>query len=211
MTATIAQQIDRIQSLYQDTDSQAYSRNIVLLQHQDEIGRLAREERMGDILVLNAITAQALYTLPDSTVSVAQVLYSGQRLDYATEEFLDRKYASWEWNESDEPKYWTVNNQNPNTLRIVPAPLRTGSTVPIIPPAPFIMTQVDNLVVFLYRDFADQANDEVDQFPLRDIWEDVCVWRTVADLSQREGPFQNLPLAQTAEAMAELWLQLLEQ
>lgn len=211
MTATIAQQIDRIQQLFQDTDSQAYSRNIVLLQHQDELARLAREARMGDILVINAIANQALYALPDSTVLVTQVLYNGLRLDYATEEFLDRKYAAWEWNASDEPKYWTVNNQNPNTLRIVPAPLRTGSVLPIIPPAPFIMSPINNLVVFLYRDFSDQANDEVDQFPLRDIWEDVCVWRTVADLSQREGPYQNVPLAQTAEAMAELWLQLLEQ
>lgn len=210
MTASIAEQIDRIQRIIQDTDAVAYSREVVRVQHQEEIARLAREQRIGDILVINAVAGQSLYALPDGNVLVIQVLYNGMRLEYASEEFLDRKYTGWEFDRDHTPKYWTTDNQNPNTVRIVPAPARTGSVLPTIPPAPLVMTHVDNLVVFLYRDFAEQANDEVDTFPLLDIWEDVCVWRTTSELARRETPYQNLPLSTTAQAMAELWLQLLE-
>jgi hypothetical protein len=206
----IAAQIDRIQFLLQDTDAVAWSRDNILVQHQDEMVRLAREGRIGDVVILQGVADQALYTLPQTPRMPELVLYNGLRLSYATEEFLDRKDRLWEWRSSQEPKYWTTNNQNPETLRIAPAPARTGATLPQIPPSPFVMTYVDNLVIFLPRDVSNAANNEADVLPVLDVWEDVLVFRTAAELARRETPYQNLPLSQTLHALAELWMGLIE-
>lgn len=211
MSATIAQQIDRVQILLQDADATAFGRPLVLEQHQDEISRLGRTQRVGDIQLIVGVSGQSLYTLTGCVGSPVLVLYNGNRLEYASEEFLDRKYDGWEWSGTEEPQYWTMRNQAPDTLRVIPAPLRTGSSAPVVPPVPFALSLVDNLVVFVWRDYALRAGDEADFFPLLDSWEDVCVWRTAAELARRETPFQNQPLANTATAMADLWTQLMDQ
>lgn len=210
MTATIGEQIDRIQHLVQDRDAQAYDRGVVLLQHQEELTRLGRERRFGEILAVNAVAGQARYTLEPHTLAVEMVLYNGQRLEYASEEFLDRYDRTWSYTSGKEPKYWTTSNQDPNTLRIAPAPQRTGANFPPIPPIEISLPVEDNLIVFLFRTFADTADDEQDVFPVLDIWEDVCVWRTAGELARREDPWQNLPLSQVCYGMAELWSEVIE-
>lgn len=209
--ATIAEQIDRIARSVQDEDHAAYSRVNVLTQQQHEIARLARERRTGDILIMQGVADQALYTLPDAFVQVEQVVYNGRRLDYASEEMLDRKYQGlWEVASATDPKYWTTSNQAPKVVRLVPPPRRTGSVVPVLPPAPFSTSLTDNLVILYFRDFSGEADTETDAFPLLDCWEDVVSWRTAAELTRREGPYQNLPLSAVCSTMAELWLKLLE-
>lgn len=204
MTATIGQQIDRIQQLLQDRAATAFSRNVILLQQQEEISRLSRRQLWSEIVWIQALAETAQYTLPDSTVAVRMVLYNEARLDYATEELLDRLHPGWEdW--QDEPRFWTTDHQSPNVLRIIPAPLRAGSAVPLIPPLPLILDPVDNLMVFLYEDRVAQANDESDIFPLPDIWEDVAVYETAAAMAAKEGDFQNLPLATALREVAKVY------
>lgn len=210
MPVPITTQIDRIQHLLQDRDAQAFPRNKVLLQHQEELTRLGRERRFGEILAVNAVAGQTLYSLEAHNLTVEHVLYNGSRLDFVTEFHLDRLDRTWNFTSGKEPKYWTIANQDPNTLRIAPPPQRTGVNFPPIPPGELSMSPIDNLIVFLYRSFDDSADDEQDLFPVLDIWEDVTVWRTAGELSRREDPWQNLPLSATCYAMAELWTEVIE-
>ena len=204
MTVTIKDQIDRIQYILQDRDAEAFSRNAILVQHQEEIARLSRRQLWGEILWIQAVAYTAQYSLPASTVSVRMVLYNEEPLEYASEEMLDRLLPGWE-DVQDEPRWWTMTNQSPNTLRIVPAPLRDGSAVPLIPPLPMILDPVNNLLVFLYEDRSERADDESDDFPLPDVWEDVEVYETAAAMASKEGDYQQLPLAMALRELGRIY------
>lgn len=207
--STVQELTTRVQMLLLDTDGQSVTRRQLIMQLQDEMTRLSREQRYGDILIMQGVTGVALYGLPTQAVDVFHVLYNGARLDYATEEMLDRTSRLWEAG-MGEPKYWTYDLQSPNVFRLVPAPRRTGSILPDQPPQPFTQPLVDNLCVFYWRDFSDQANEEVDPFPLLDVWQDVAVWRTTSEAARRESPYQNLPLSAMCNEFSELWLGLIE-
>ena len=68
-----------------------------------------------------------------------------------------------------------------------------------------IFTPVDNLLVFLYDDRSDRANDEPDAFPLPDVWEDICTYETTAAMAGKEGDYQQLPLAMALRELAKLY------
>ena len=212
MTATIAEQILRIRDVLQDqeteTDEEAFSPSIILMQHQDILTSLSRKKLFGEVLWIQAVQGTAQYTLSTTTVGVRMVLYNEGRLDYATEAMLDRWKAGWEYVQG-EPQFWTMDKQSPNVIRLVPPPLRSGSSVPLIPPLPMILDPVDNLVVFLYEDRASQANDTSDTLPVPDVWEDPLVYDTVAALLSRETDYQNLPVANACRVIAQLYLQQL--
>ena len=207
MTVTIADQIDRMEYLLQDRaivgQDKAFDRNFLLTQHKDELSRLARHHVFGNILWINALQGTAQYTLPATTTHVNMVLYNEKRLDYATEAMLDRWHSGWEDWQGD-PQFWTMDNQSPNTLRIVPPPLRDGSAIPLIP-GPLFQNSQDNFVVFLHEDRAEQADDASDVFPLPDVFEDILVYETTAEITSRETDYQNLPLAQICRELAALY------
>ena len=204
MTVTIKDQIDRIQYLLQDRDTEAFSRNAILVQHQEEIARLSRRQLWGEILWIQGVATTAQYSLPTSTVSVRMVLYNEEHLDFATEEMLDRLMPGWE-DVQDEPRWWTTDGQSPNVIRIVPAPLRDGSAVPLIPPLPMILDPVNNILVFLYEDRSERADDESDTFPLPDAWEDVEAYETAAAMASKEGDYQQLPLAMALRELGKIY------
>ena len=204
MTVTIKDQIDRMQYILQDRDAEAFSRNAILVQHQEEITRLSRRQLWGEILWVQGLATTSQYTLPVSTVSVRFVLYNEERLDYATEETLDRLMPGWE-DVQDEPRFWTTDGQAPNVIRIVPAPLRDGSSVPLIPPLPMILDPVNNFLVFLYEDRAERAGDESDDFPLPECWEDLLVYETAAAMASKEGDYQQWPLAMALRELSKIY------
>ena len=204
MTVTIKDQIDRIQYILQDRDAEAFSRNAILVQHQEEITRLSRRQLWGEILWIQGVATTAQYSLPTSTVSVRMVLYNEERLDFATEEMLDRLMPGWE-DVQDEPRWWTTDGQSPNVIRIVPAPLRDGSAVPLIPPLPMILDPVNNLLIFLYEDRSERANDESDDFTLPECWEDILAYGTAASMASKEGDYQQLPLAMALRELEKIY------
>ena len=68
-----------------------------------------------------------------------------------------------------------------------------------------MMSLDDNLLIFRYRSFRNEAQNESQLLPLLDVWDDVLVFRTVGELARRETQYQNLPLSQIAFALGELW------
>lgn len=208
MTVTIKDQIVRIQYLLQDRDAEAFSRNAILVQHQEEITRLSRRSLWGEILWINALAGTSQYTLPTSTVGIRLVLYDEEQLDYASEEMLDRLMPGWE-GVQDSPHFWSTDSQSPNVIRIVPPPLRDGSAIPLSSGLPLFQNPVDNIVVFLYEDRAASAGDESDTFPLQDIFEDLLVYETAAVQANKESDYQNIPVAMALRELAKLHRQAL--
>ena len=203
MTVTIKDQIDRVQYILQDTDAEAFSRNAILVQHREEITRLSRRQLWGEILWINALATTSQYALPTSTIAVRMVLYNEERLDYASEEMLDRLMPGWE-SLQREPQFWTDANQAANVIRIVPAPLRDGSGIPLSPGLPVFQNPADNLLVFLYKDHAENAGDESDTFSLPEVFEDILAYETAAAMASKESDYQQLPLAMALRELAKV-------
>lgn len=207
---TFAEQQTRIGTLLQDTDTTPDNIARQLLQHQEELSRLARQKHFSQLIWFQGITNQARYTLPDNTVCVEHVLYNQKVLRYATERTLDYSgnIRSWERNKG-EPAYWTEDNQGPNVIRIIPPPLRDGSGAPSPTLLPMYQDLKDNLLVFTYEDPALEVTNLASTLPTLLDWEDVLVFRTALALAEQETPNQNLPLAQNCEKLVELWQSLL--
>lgn len=199
-----AEQVERIQLVLQDLDSSPANLGNITRAHQESMQKLARKDAFTNIQWLQAVAGQALYVLPTQAVSFMQVIYNEHALRYATEQSLDRRYHGFEAL-SGEPKYWTTDNQNPNTIRLIPAPVRTGLTTPAVPPAPLLMPLQDNIVVFLSEDPASQVQDSSDPLPTVLDWDDILVWLTARMLAERETPNQNLPVAQILRNIEALW------
>lgn len=207
MTVTITDQIDRIEYILQDRASagqeKAFHRNIIITQHADEVTRLARHDLWGNVLWINALAGTGQYALQSTTTAITLVLYNENRLDFTTEDMLDHWHPGWEtW--VGEPQFWLVDNQSPNVMRIIPPPLRDGSAIPVIP-GPLFQNPIDNLLVFCYEDRSESVGDESDTFPMPDVWEDMLVYETTAELASRETDYQNLPLASACHALAKLY------
>jgi len=205
---TVADMITRVHDVLQDPDGQSWSSDRAKTQMQDEMTRLSRRGLWGEITWLQGVANQSLYTLPSDTVEISHVLYNERMLRFATEDMLDRKSAAWEFQERD-PVYWTSDNQTPNVLRLVPAPLISGSAVPVFPPYPMINNPEDNLIVFHSIDMRSRVDDEVDTFPIHAMWEDVMTYLAAYHLAQEEGAYQNLPVSTTMREMGTLWLKQL--
>lgn len=206
MSVDIAEQLDRIQWLVQDAVEQGWTRAKLLEQHGRELTQLSRRNLFGRIEWVNAVAGTSQYTLDDVVTETALVLYNEKVLTYTTEAQLDRRRRGWE-QLAREPEYWTVDHQAPQVIRLIPAPLRTGSTAFQFPAVPLPVSAVDNLVVFFFEDLAPRAEQEGDAFPALDLFEDVAVWRTVQALTAQERDTQDLAVSAAAGQLAALWLQ----
>lgn len=200
---TVAEQVERIQWILQDTDVSPTKIAQVITAQQESAQYLARLRSFTQITWLNAIVNQALYPVANVN-SIDYVLYNERVLRYATETALDRTRRMWE-QLAGEPQYWTTDNQAPNTIRLVPAPQRTGSTVPVYP-SPLIMPMIDNLVVFTTEDITSQIDTGRDELPTLIDWDDILVWRTARMLAERETTSQNLPVAALCKQLEDLWI-----
>src|SRR3990167_5898510 len=201
----LSEQVIRVRDILQDTDTSATNISKIVTAHQESLQQLARKDMFPQIQWVNAIANQGLYILPDPVVAIAHVLYNERVLRYATERMLDRKYHGWE-DLPGEPKYWTTDNQSINGIRIVPAPKRTGSAIPVIP-SPLFQNMVDNIVVFHTEDLSADVDDESDTLPTLADWDDYLVYETARMLAERETPTQNLPIAALCTQVAGLWRQ----
>lgn len=199
----LSEQIVRIRDILQDTDTSPTNISKIVTAHQESLQQLARKDMFSQIQWVNAIALQGLYVLPDPVVTISHVLYNERVLRYVTEIGLDRKYHGWE-DILGEPKYWTTEHQNPNTIRIIPVPKRTGSTIPVVP-SPLIQNMVDNLVVFHTEDPSSDIGDETDVLPTLFDWDDLLVYETARMLAERETSLQNLPVAQLCNQLTNLW------
>jgi hypothetical protein len=208
---TFADQEARIAALLQDLDASPTAQSKRILQHQEELSRLARDKHFPQIVWFQALSRQALYDLPDNTVDVCHVLYNQKVLRYVTERTLDYSgnLRSWEAN-TGEPTYWTDDNQGPNIIRIIPPPLRDGSAIPSLTFLPMYQDLRDNLCVFTYEDPALDVTNTNSTLPTLLDWEDVLVFQTVQALAMFEQPDQNMPLAQNCGKLLQMWQGLLK-
>ena len=208
---TFADQQTRIATLLQDVDQSPTNVAKYILQHQEELSRLARQKHFSQIVWLRGITNQAIYELPENTVCAEHVLYNQKVLRYTTEQTLDYNGSIRTWERSKgEPLYWTDTNLERNAIRIIPPPLRDGTGVPSLTFLPLYQDLHDNILVFTYEDPALDVTNLQSALPVLLDWEDVLVYQTVRALAMFEQPDQNLPLAQSCAALVELWQSLLE-
>jgi hypothetical protein len=204
----VRDQIERIQWLLQDNSTSPTIKETIIAAHRDSAQRLARHNMFTQIQWINAVANQSLYTLDMPAVDVIYVLYDERVLRYASENALDRFVGTWE-SQKSQPEYWTQDNQNPNIIRIVPAPQATGSAVPVYP-SPLIQDTRGNLIIFYVEDVESQITAEDNTLPTLLDWDDVLVWDTTRMLAERETHTQNLPVAQLCKQLTDLWMQLME-
>lgn len=148
---------------------------------------------------------------PVSSVRVAAidtVLYDGQELRYATPEALDRLRQDWE-RRPGMPKYWTTGQgETPTMLMIAPAPIVTGSSIPVFPMAPLAQAWEQNLVVLL-RHHPQQTQDAAEIVHVLDVLHPMLVHEAASRLAGFEGEWQHLALqvacGQIAQAYQRLW------
>lgn len=203
----LAEQVLRIRDILQDTDTSSTNIAKIVAAHQESLQQLARKDMFPQIQWVNATKLQGLYLLPNPVVTISHVFYNERALRYVSEKMLDRKYHGWE-DLPGEPQYFTTDNQAPNTIRVVPSPKRTGSTIPVIP-SPIFQDMVDNFVIFHTEDLSAELSDASNTLPTLFDWDDYCVYETLRMLAERETPTQNVPVAALCAQLAELWRQRL--
>jgi hypothetical protein len=201
---TITALIERCQDYLQDRDGSAWLPAVVLTQLLEEITRLGRQEVFGQIVWMQGVAGQALYTFPDTTVAFAELIYNARSLRHASDDALTRLKRDWE-RQSGTPQYWTDLLQAPQTVRLVPQPLVSGSAVPQMPPLPLVEAERDNLLAFLW----EQPQGDETTFALLEVLEDVVVWRTVGALCGQAGDYQDRQKAAVFEKLAQLALDAL--
>lgn len=140
-------------------------------------------------------------------VEVGHVYYNGTCLAKTTEHTLDTRRPGWEtW--TGEPRYWMADGEKViSTIRLVPAPTRTGSSAPTFPMNPLSMDWHDNLMVFL---FEDAKAEGVTDTGLLDVHDDIAVFQTVAQLAGRQTEYENYPQALLMPTLAAMWMQASE-
>ena len=204
----LSEQVSRVRDALQQTSTDAAVENLLITAHQESMQYIAGKGMFSNILWMNVIATQSQYTLPTTVVAIYEVIYNEKALRYATEVALDRRFHGWEIL-SGEPEYWTTDGQAPNTIRLVPSPVRTGSTLPIFPPVPLLLPLPDNLVVFLTEDPSADIENSEDVLPTLLDWDDLLVYRTIRQIAERETQDQNLPVAQLCRQLEQLWEQSL--
>lgn len=204
----LAEQLVRIRDILQDTDISTTNISNIVTAHQEVMQQLARLDAFPQIQWVHAIAYQGLYLLPNPVVSINHVLYNQRVLRFASEHMLDRKYHGWE-DLPGEPKYWITDNQAPNTIRIIPAPQRTGRSIPVIP-SPLFQDMIDNFVIFHTEDLSPDIGDKSDTLPTLFDWDDYLVYETAVALAARETPHQNLPVVALCQKLSGMWKQYLK-
>lgn len=156
----------------------------------------------------NAITTGARYVIErpltqHRIVAVHAVLYNGIDLWPMTVDAMDRQAPAWEL-QATGPRYWSTDQEEtPSVIRIHPAPLMTGSSVPIFPMNPLAQRWEENCVLVLST-HPQQSLDGEEIFHCLDWCADVAVWETVARLAGFPGQWQALSLSAGAKALAAL-------
>ena len=146
--------------------------------------------------------------IADRVAAIDTVLYNGRELHYATPAALDRLTQTWE-RRPGFPKYWSLGQgETPTTLMITPAPLTTGSSVPVIPMAPLAQAWEENLVV-LMRQHPQQTQDADEEIRLVEALYPLLVHEAASRLAGFEGEWQHLAVQvacqQVAAAYQRLW------
>lgn len=200
---TLGDQILRVRDILQEPNADATTVEQITEAHREAMQDLARRGAFSTIVWLNAVAGQSQYALPASTVHVDEVLYNEAGLRFTTERALDRIMPGWEAL-SGEPIYWLMDNQSPNVLRLVPAPVRTGSAAPHFPPVPLLFDMEDNLVIFLTEDLSGGVENEGDTLPTLLDWDDYLVWCAARGLAARETHVQNLPVARVLAQLKDV-------
>ncbi len=205
----LSQQLERAQWVLQDLDTSPENLSGLLENHAEALANLAHLSFFPTMLWRQGVTAQATYALPASTVSVGHVLYNQRTLRPATEHTLDRLAAGWETGRGlDDPRYWLIDNQAPTTLRIVPAPTRTGPLTAVIP-SPAFQPLTDNLLVLTFEDPSGQVTRGDQTLPTLLDYDDYLVFETARLEAIKETAVQNLPVATLCAQLSQLWLGLL--
>lgn len=163
----------------------------------------------------NAVDSRDLYVVerPLTTtvlVGIDTVLYNGRELRPATEETLDRLGHGPQWElRTKPPRYWSVDHtDNPTVLRIHPAPVLTGSALPVLPPVPLPLDWKDNLVVY-YREVPQSEQEEAALVQVLPVWEDVVAYETAAALAHDEGEGLDEVTSTVFRELSALWKQRL--
>ena len=121
------------------------------------------------------------------------------------EDALTRLRRDWDRAEGV-PQYYTTPLEPSETLRLIPAPLHTGSATPVDPPRVITGAVEGNLVVWRWLTPPEVTAGE---FPLPEVLEDVVVFMTVAALKGGDNEFHDKAGAQAFDTLARLTLQAL--
>jgi hypothetical protein len=205
---TLAEQIERIQWVLQDTNQESTNLSKIILQHQEAVAALARGGCFPQLVWVQALAGIARYDLPTNTAKIVHVLYDQRALRFSTEASLDRSKPGWELN-TGEPFYWSMDNQIPNRIRLIPPPVFDGSATPVSPGLPMMMDLRRNVLVFSEEDVSLDVDDVSDTLPTMLGYDDALVYLTAEALALQEKPEQNLAVAQGCRQLAALWAQFL--
>jgi len=147
--------------------------------------------------------------LAERVAAIDAVLYDGRELHYATPDMLDRLSQTWE-RQPGHPQYWSIGQgETPTTLMIIPAPILTGSSVPVFPMAPLAQAWEENFVVLL-RQHPQQTIDAAETVHLLEALHPMLVHETVSRLAGFEGEWQHLALRVACEQVAAVYQRLWE-
>lgn len=204
---TIAEEITRVQLMLQDIDITAGNITLVTNSITEAAQKLARMGYFPIVSWVQAITAQRLYTLSATNVTIDHIIYNERVLRYISEAAFDRKVIGWEALQG-EPRYWTDDNQARNAFRVIPAPSRSGIGVVFNPANPVSTSGVDNFLVFVTQD--ESANLGATVMPTLLDYDDFMVYYGTYLHATKESTQHNAPLAEGAAALAAMWLQLME-
>ena len=198
---TIASLLDRIGLYTQDSDHAAWSEGEKRLQLLDSMARLARQDLFGAIAWHRGVAGQPLIDLGAATISPVEIVYDGRSLRRVDDVSLARHDRHWE-SVSQTPQVYTTLLEAPQTVRLVPAPVVTGSDVPQIPGVPMMQQEAANVLAWT---FVNPQGDDVD-FHGSEVVEDVVVYETVAALCAKATDYQDLGKAAAFRALAEMLL-----
>lgn len=204
---TLADEITRVQLMLQDIDVSGSNIALVTQSIIEAAQKLARLNFFPQISWIRGVTDQSLYSLPTTNVAIDHVLYNERVLRFVTEASFDRNIVGWE-GLTGEPRYWTMDNLDVNTIRIIPSPTRTGTVVVFDPDGPLANSGVDNLLVFGSEDVSADLGAVV--MPTLLDYDDFIVYYGVYLHTTKETTQQNQPVATAANALADMWLQLME-
>src|SRR6266850_7568784 len=93
---TLAEEITRVQLMLQDIDITAGNIALVTQSITEAAQKLARMGYFPIISWVQAITAQRLYTMATTNVTIDHIIYNERTLRYISEEAFDRKSHGWE-------------------------------------------------------------------------------------------------------------------
>ena len=202
---TIASLIDRISIYLQDTDHEAWPLAHKEAQMREAIAQLGRQQLLGAVSWAQVLAGEPEYTFSNTTVDFAEVLYDGRSLRPVQEDALTRLRRDWDRAEGV-PQYYTTPLEPSETLRLIPAPLHTGSATPVEPPRVITGAVEGNLVAWRWVTPEEVTAGE---FPLPEVLEDVVVFMTVGALTGQTGEFHDHAKARSFETLAKLTLQAL--